>query len=83
MCSWFSNYLFLCSEYPAQKFFESHLSLPHDIGKAVQVRVLNFRNYRHVEIYVNVDQTVDPNKPLCDLGDAHWHDLPEPFDSYK
>lgn len=66
-----------------QMFSESHLSMIADIGKAVQVYILNVTRYLHEEILARMDQISDLNNPQRDIDEVHCHTLDEFFRNYN
>lgn len=54
-----------------------------DVGKAVQVSLINVGHYGREEIYASVDQILNPNNPLQDVDETHYPALTEFLCLYK
>lgn len=68
---------------PTQRCAENHLSMSSDSREANQVQLSNLENYRYKEIYVKLDQTVDPNNLPHYIDKSHCHALAESFCNYN
>lgn len=54
-----------------------------DIKRIEKVHAINFDHYHHEEIYMSVNQNVDPENPLCNIEEAYFLALAKSIRNYN